>query len=212
MLFPTPRQVPHALLTRPPLSSASIGRILFPRILVRLACVKHAASVHPEPGSNSQSMVFKRAFRPAQTLIEASLLLGIVSRAFQTIACLERTSCPFLVLRVSLHCLIYKVHAADRRDFYTTTLPPSCQVPFFASGTCHGPPHGGAPTSDRRRSPAPAAKRSALRSRARLYYHPLPSLVNTFFRVFATFFLRRKASLQRGHLPTEISVASPRKL
>ena len=52
LLSPSERQVPHALLTRPPLSSASIGRILFPQILVRLACVKHAASVHPEPESN----------------------------------------------------------------------------------------------------------------------------------------------------------------
>ena len=29
---------------RQPLSSASLGRILVPQILVRLACVKHAAS------------------------------------------------------------------------------------------------------------------------------------------------------------------------
>ena len=44
------RQVTHALLTRPPLSQ-SITR--FQDCFVRLACVKHAASVHPEPGSNS---------------------------------------------------------------------------------------------------------------------------------------------------------------
>ena len=37
----------HALLTRPPLS---IPRKKYP---ARLACVRHAASVHPEPGSNS---------------------------------------------------------------------------------------------------------------------------------------------------------------
>ena len=42
-------QVGHVLLTRSPLGSsrASSGA------LVRLACVKHAASVRPEPGSNS---------------------------------------------------------------------------------------------------------------------------------------------------------------
>ena len=47
LLSPCTGQVTHALLTRPPLS--------FPRrkSFVRLACVKHAASVHPEPGSNS---------------------------------------------------------------------------------------------------------------------------------------------------------------
>ena len=54
VLFPSPRQVPHALLTRPPLSH----KIISPegnqiKCFVRLACVKHAASVHPEPGSNS---------------------------------------------------------------------------------------------------------------------------------------------------------------
>ena len=53
LLSPTRRQVAHALLTRPPLSSDSFDRSLIPLILVRLACVKHAASVHPEPGSNS---------------------------------------------------------------------------------------------------------------------------------------------------------------
>ena len=38
-------QVPYVLLTRSPLGIR--------RCLVRLACIRHAASVHPEPGSNS---------------------------------------------------------------------------------------------------------------------------------------------------------------
>ena len=46
------RQVIHALLTRPPLSQSSVRKLPLNRF-VRLACVKHAASVHPEPGSNS---------------------------------------------------------------------------------------------------------------------------------------------------------------
>ena len=37
----------HAFLTRPPLEL---------KTLVRLACVKHTASVHPEPGSNSRKI------------------------------------------------------------------------------------------------------------------------------------------------------------
>ena len=54
LLSPCTGQVTHALLTRPPLShkifhSEEIRFLCF----VRLACVKHAASVHPEPGSNS---------------------------------------------------------------------------------------------------------------------------------------------------------------
>ena len=49
-LPPGTGQVAYALLTHPPLSR---GRSPDP---VRLACVKPAASVHPEPGSNSSSL------------------------------------------------------------------------------------------------------------------------------------------------------------
>ena len=48
-LSPTRRQVTHALLTRLPLYSRPEGRFR-----VRLACMRHAASVDSEPGSNSQ--------------------------------------------------------------------------------------------------------------------------------------------------------------
>jgi hypothetical protein len=44
---PTTGQVNHVLLTRSPLSG-----VLLP-LCARLACVRHAASVHSEPGSNS---------------------------------------------------------------------------------------------------------------------------------------------------------------
>src|SRR5262249_25415717 len=47
-LSPTARQVTHVLLTRAPLYYRTEVRIL-----VRLACVRHAASVRSEPGSNS---------------------------------------------------------------------------------------------------------------------------------------------------------------
>ncbi|KAL8550742.1 hypothetical protein ACS0TY_009230 [Phlomoides rotata] len=43
-VVPLPRAGSYALLTRPPLETP---------LPVRLACVKHVASVHPEPGSNS---------------------------------------------------------------------------------------------------------------------------------------------------------------
>src|SRR5699024_12074541 len=42
-------QITHVLLTRSPL----IHQVQAPSFSVRLACVKHAASVRPEPGSNS---------------------------------------------------------------------------------------------------------------------------------------------------------------
>ena|GEM_PF-4099212 len=52
-LSPTQGQVTHALLTRAPLYSPSC-----PGFLVRLACVRHAASVRSEPGSNSPVYFF----------------------------------------------------------------------------------------------------------------------------------------------------------
>src|SRR6476660_10553394 len=45
-------QVAHVLLTRSPLIKQEQALV----ITVRLACVKHAASVRPEPGSNSPLM------------------------------------------------------------------------------------------------------------------------------------------------------------
>ena len=47
-LFQTERYVIHVLLTRPPLYSSSEDNFR-----ARLACVRHAASVRSEPGSNS---------------------------------------------------------------------------------------------------------------------------------------------------------------
>ena len=52
LLFHTQRQIAYALLTRPPLT-------VFLQF-VRLECVRHAASVHPEPGSNSLVIIINR--------------------------------------------------------------------------------------------------------------------------------------------------------
>ena len=53
------RQVAHALLTRSPLSLVIFHRGFCLLNPVRLACVKHAASVRPEPGSNSPQKNFR---------------------------------------------------------------------------------------------------------------------------------------------------------
>ncbi len=49
LLSPSQRLVTHALLTRPLLSIHHINRNINSEFLVQLACVKHAASVRPEP-------------------------------------------------------------------------------------------------------------------------------------------------------------------
>ncbi len=54
-LFPCKRQVPYAVRTRAPVVSGVQALPVTPR----LACVRPAASVHPEPGSNSSSLSYK---------------------------------------------------------------------------------------------------------------------------------------------------------
>src|SRR5215467_11970591 len=49
------RQVTHVLLTRSPLEHPQRG------LSARLACVKHAASVRPEPGSNSPTKTLSKS-------------------------------------------------------------------------------------------------------------------------------------------------------
>ena len=46
-------QVAHVLLTHPPLALLTSYRSIPSKLLARLACIRHAASVRPEPGSNS---------------------------------------------------------------------------------------------------------------------------------------------------------------
>ena len=71
-LSPSERQVAHALLTRPPLTFIPEGNQS-----VRLACVRHAASVRPEPGSNSLKIVSKQL--PKKPLKSFSELLALTS-------------------------------------------------------------------------------------------------------------------------------------
>ena len=56
-LFQSLGQVTHVLLTRSPLITQEQAL----EVTVRLACVKHAASVRPEPGSNSPLMCVRRS-------------------------------------------------------------------------------------------------------------------------------------------------------
>ena len=49
-MFPSDRQVAYVLLTSPPLTASNLKESIKS---VRLACLLCAASVYPEPGSNS---------------------------------------------------------------------------------------------------------------------------------------------------------------
>src|SRR6478752_7199392 len=62
LLFQSQGQVAHVLLTRSPLEYPQAG------LSVRLACVKHAASVRPEPGSNSPLNAYKHDHQKRQPM------------------------------------------------------------------------------------------------------------------------------------------------
>ncbi len=138
-------QVTHALLTRPPLTSINFLRRFCPWSSVRLACVKHAASVRPEPGSNS----------PCKISHEASLLLLIstsvsTSRTFSSsfrsflsslmsYFPLTKTLCPPRIslrarLLTSTYCSVPKdqvFYRASSERFYNIPLSSGNVNTFF---------------------------------------------------------------------------------
>ena len=101
-LSPCGGQVAHALLTRPPLESANSIRKLPSQIPARLACVRHAASVRPEPGSNSyvQSVI-------ALDLWKNSSLSEPVLLKHDSLKILD-CSCV-----LSLFCIVFKVRCSQ---------------------------------------------------------------------------------------------------
>ena len=108
LLSPSLRQIVYALLTRPPLASSNSIRKLHRFPPVRLACVKHAASVHPEPGSNSQ-------------------FLGILSYFYVNISLISLThsSTDFLrklLVNLCIGLFYLKTYATKlTRDFHSNT-------------------------------------------------------------------------------------------
>ena len=70
LLSHTLGQVTNALLTRSPLGYFSY---CYKKHLVRLACIRHAASVHPEPGSNSPQKIDTLASEKVTELTGSSL-------------------------------------------------------------------------------------------------------------------------------------------
>ena len=122
------RQVTHALLTRPPLSHKTLQpEGIKVRCFVRLACVRHAASVHPEPGSNSHVKVLS-SFRTT---------LGCSSRyyCFRFVSFSE-TSYLLKNFRGLVHCLVIIVPVVfsdlfhQRQLLYLITFKEVCQQLF----------------------------------------------------------------------------------
>ena len=129
LLSPTGRQVPHALLTRSPLSCPRRNNS------VRLACVRHAASVRPEPGSNSQKIVSQsRSFKIKFWIIcLANILKNFRWLKFVYTKLKQFIYCPRCFVRL---CVIqftrYSFEACRSRGelAYVITLKSICQELF----------------------------------------------------------------------------------
>ena len=110
------RQVPHVLLTRPPLSSP---RRVNP---VRLACVRRAASVRPEPGSNSLLIVYHRTKQiapPARSYLTKDLFLKLLSSSLtiELSVSLGIYLCNILLLRIQGFPMLFNFQGPVRSLF-----------------------------------------------------------------------------------------------
>src|SRR6476620_9123139 len=76
-LSPSEGQITHVLLTRSPLEYPRKG------LSARLACVKHAASVRPEPGSNSPLKTTPHTHPKRQTQEKEMPLTGDTDKSCQ---------------------------------------------------------------------------------------------------------------------------------
>ena len=107
-------QIAHVLLTRSPLGHLEQALL----DLVRLACIRHAASVHPEPGSNSPF---------------AHLFLN--ARAFGFFVCVA-----YSLLGIDVSCSVFKDRfprlaappLSARLYYHPLPFPSSCFFLFFA--------------------------------------------------------------------------------
>ena len=114
-------QVTHALLTRPPLSHKAFqSEEIKAECFARLACVRHAASVHPEPGSNSlikclfQVMINSRLSKPFTVLVRWTVFKNECKRIFSSCVSLFSYQGPCLATAI----LDYHIFSGLSRTFF----------------------------------------------------------------------------------------------
>ena len=136
LLFHTQRQIAYALLTRPPLT-------VFLQF-VRLECVRHAASVHPEPGSNSPVIIINRRFRRVYAFYQSAVSCSITFSSFSKF--LFGIPCTFTFVFLPsisvLEILLFNFQRSCARalrkrtpfwgePYYSTISRPVCQEVFL---------------------------------------------------------------------------------
>ena len=136
LLSPCVRQVTHALLTRPPLSHINLHTEIFRSIcFVRLACVKHAASVHPEPGSNSH----KKFLLLYKLLISSQHKLANSIRSppcFQDDVLFFKVTFPSAYFKAYFHVRSFLKFFKNFQGCFTVQLSRFCLFPNFYYQVC----------------------------------------------------------------------------
>ena len=128
LLSPCLGQIVHALLTRPPLELQLPSRRISTIIPARLACVKHAASVRPEPGSNSYVQSFSHlklspeSARQSQSPFQPSMSVSLSQNL--TVSCTMISLCIVFKDRGALCSL------AQRKSYYSKEAL-VCQAIFW---------------------------------------------------------------------------------
>ena len=119
-LSPTQGQVAHALLTRPPLTYSEQA----PCKSVRLECVMHAASVNPEPGSNSRNhSILSDRRRSVKINFELVSALSLPFLELYSLSELSRCSSHILCFILISYCSIFKDRSppfSRQLDYYIT--------------------------------------------------------------------------------------------
>ena len=125
VLSPCVGQIAHALLTRPPLKSNLPYRSASNLISARLACVKHAASVRPEPGSNSYVQSLSSSLPNSRSLAKAPAR-PVLQRRFT----LSESDCSFsdLLFTVSFSRIVRRRSRGDM--LYYTCFTSQSQAIF----------------------------------------------------------------------------------
>ena len=104
---------------------------------VRLACVRHAASVRPEPGSNSLKMILKQpfgCFNQSQSSIAHSMLAHLCTAPFpkRTHKFSIKTYQKNLRVPCLFRCLIFKVRCLLKKGrFVSYHIIAALSTPFF---------------------------------------------------------------------------------
>ena len=127
VLSPIRRQVAHALLTRPPLFHSRRN------FTVRLECVMHAASVHPEPGSNSLKNCISFSFAKWYLIFQSKLICSITCLELLYFLQLQKFKRIFgvfvlwsskymnLVVQFSMSCAFRCLPRGSQLIYYTTS-------------------------------------------------------------------------------------------